>query len=257
MNIHKDNFVNLELAISKNKIENQFFTVGIGLSAGGLDALQHFFDTMPPDAGIAFIIVQHLDPTHKSILAELIAHRTKMQVIEIKNGTTILPNCVYVLPPNKELRIKKNSLELIKMSADRLKRRPIDSFLNSLAEDQKVKAIGIILSGNGSDGSIGLMEIKSVGGMTIVQDPLTAEYSGMPEHAIAVNSADYISSPEKMPEIILKYINTGKYDLISKELTNPNKDQLNSIFQIIRNNTGYDFSNYKTSTIVRRINKRI
>ncbi len=256
-NINGEDGLNLELAISKNKIEKKFFIVGIGLSAGGLEALKQFFDPMPSDTGIAFIIVQHLDPTHKSILAELIAQHTKMQVIEIKNGNPILPNCVYVLPPNKELRILNNSLELINLNTNRLKRRLIDSFLNSLAKDQKEKAIGIILSGNGSDGSIGLMEIKLEGGMTIVQDPLTAKYSGMPEHAIAVKSADYISSPEKMPEILLKFIKTGKYDLIPKGLTNPNKDQLNSIFQIIRNNTGYDFSNYKISTIVRRISKRI
>ena len=239
---------------SKVAIDKKFYIVGIGASAGGLEALKLFFDHTPSDSGMAFIIVQHLDPTHKSLLSELLATHTKMKVAEVKDGVEVKPNCVYIIPPNKDLRIFNRKLELYKPIETRATRRTIDSFFHSLAVDLKEYAIGIILSGTGTEGALGLREIKAEGGMTIVQDPATAQFAGMPKSAIASNNADYILAPEKISDQILNYIKKMKSG--SVDLTVPLGIQLNKIFQIIRNQTGYDFSNYKTNTIVRRIAKR-
>jgi two-component system CheB/CheR fusion protein len=242
--------------LSVNK-KSDFFIVGIGASAGGLEALKVFFENTPSDIGMAFVIVQHLDPTHKSLLSELVAEHTKMKVSEISDGTYVKPNCVYIIPPNKDLRIFNGILQLIKPTELRAKRRTIDSFFHSLAEDQKEKAIGIVLSGTGTEGTLGLKDIKTEGGVAFVQDPKSAQFTGMPQSAITAKAADYILPPEKIPSQILKYINKiGKTTTLSPKLIIPPNNLLNKIFLLIRNQTGYDFSNYKTNTIMRRIAKR-
>lgn len=236
-----------------------FFIAGIGASAGGLEALKVFFDNMSDDCGIAFVIVQHLDPLHKSMLTELLGKHTSMKVCEITDKQIVKPNSVYIIPPNKDLQIYHGTLHLIKPSESRVLRRPIDSFFHSLAEDQKDKAIGIILSGTGTEGALGLKAIKAEGGITIVQNPSTAKFSGMPQSAIVAKVADYILSPEKIPSKLIHYVNkrsiypTGT----TTELTIPFENQLKKILQIIRNQTGYDFFNYKLNTIMRRTIKRI
>lgn len=241
---------------SKNK-KNIFFVVGIGASAGGLEALKVFFDKTPSDSGMAFIIVQHLDPLHKSLLPELIARHTKVQVLDVINNTKVNPNTVYIIPPNKDLRILHGHLHLIKPTEPRGHRLPVNGFFHSLAKDQKEKAIGIILSGTGADGTLGLKEIKAEGGMTIVQDPKTALFDGMPKNAILSKTADYILSPEKMTEELMKFIKIRKFNKISSpEMDSDLENQLKKILLIIRKQTGYDFSQYKTNTIVRRIIKR-
>jgi two-component system CheB/CheR fusion protein len=242
---------------TSKKHKQAFFIVGIGASAGGLEALKIFFDHAVPGSGMAFVIVQHLDPTHRSLLAELISSHTKMTVREISNGLTIEPDCVYVIPPGKGLTLSKKTLVLTELPEEQVKRRPIDSFFYSLADQMKGNAIGIILSGTGTEGALGLKEIKKAGGMTIVQDPPTAQFDGMPQNAIAAGVADYILPPEKMAEQLTDYIkkkgnNTGA---TSESVVVP-ENQLSEIFRVIRNQTGYDFSNYKTNTITRRINKR-
>ncbi|OFY84204.1 MAG: hypothetical protein A3F72_14345 [Bacteroidetes bacterium RIFCSPLOWO2_12_FULL_35_15] len=241
------------------KTENDFFIVGIGASAGGLEALKKFFDNTSSYSGIAFIIIQHLDPTHKSLLSELIAEHTRMKVSEITAGLKVKPNCVYIIPPNKDLEIFNGELVISIPSKTRASRRPIDMFFHSLAEDQKDKAIGIILSGTGTDGTIGLKEIKAEGGISIAQEPHSAQFAGMPESAIAAKTADYILSPEKMPEKLMQYVKKRKNNLIGtlQESLIPVESQIKKIFLIIRNQTGYDFSNYKSNTIIRRITKRI
>lgn len=234
----------------------KIFVVGIGASAGGLEALKQFFDNTPANSGMAFIIVQHLDPTHKSLLSGLIAGHTKMKVSEITNGVKVKPNCVYIIPPNKDLKISHGALQLTEPTETRPIRRPIDSFFQSLAIDQKEKAIGIVLSGTGTEGTLGLKEIKFEGGITIVQDPKTAQFDGMPQSAINARTADFILPPEKIPAQLIRLIKkTNKLELIP-ELVEPLETQLRKIFLIIRNQTGYDFSNYKTNTIIRRIAKR-
>ena len=155
---------------------NDFYIVGLGASAGGLEALSVFFDHTPIDSGMAFIVVQHLDPTHKSMLVDLLSDHTKMKVKEASHGEIVKPNFVYIIPPNKDLGILRGSLQLIKPNEVRGKRKAIDSFFKSLAQDQKEKAIGIILSGTGTDGTLGLAEIKSNGGISLVEDPKNYMY---------------------------------------------------------------------------------
>ncbi|MCX6295558.1 MAG: chemotaxis protein CheB, partial [Bacteroidetes bacterium] len=182
-----------------------FYIVGIGASAGGLEALKIFFNNTPPTCGMAFVVVQHLDPTRKSLLTELLAECTKMKVKEVADGILVLPDCIYIIPPNKELEIFKGHLQLFSPTKKRGSRRPIDSFFHSLAIDQKEKAIGIVLSGTGSDGSIGLKEIKAAGGKTFVQEPKSALFRGMPESAISGKVADHILPPEKMPAQLQRF----------------------------------------------------
>jgi two-component system CheB/CheR fusion protein len=251
--------VAVQPASSQLTVKPSFFIAGIGASAGGLEALKLFFDQTRPDGGMAYVIVQHLDPTHKSLLSDLLSGHTKMPVKQIRNGVKVKPNCVYVIPPNKDLIISNQKLLLIELPDNRRNRRPIDSFFHSLADDQKENAIGIVLSGTGTEGTLGLKEIKANGGMSIVQDPATAQFDGMPQSAINAKVADYILPPEKMPEKLLDYIKerASSNREGTDELPGLSEGKFNKIFQIIRSQTGHDFSNYKTNTIARRINKRM
>ncbi len=237
---------------------DNFFKVAIGASSGGLESLNVFFDHLPSNSGMAYIIIQHLDPTRKSLLAELLAKHTKMPVTEIKNKTELEPNTVYTIPPNKTLRVKNSTLLLSNITESSGKRTLINTFFNSLAEDQKEKAIGIILSGTGNDGTEGLAMIKKAGGLTIVQDLKTSKYKGMPQCAISANAHDYILEPIEMPNCIMK---TKPRKIFHQhaltELTVPTEHQLKIILSLIHHQTGYDFLNYKTNTIIRRIHKRI
>jgi two-component system CheB/CheR fusion protein len=238
--------------------QKDFYIVGLGASAGGLEALSVFFDHTPLDSGMAFIIVQHLDPTHKSMLADLLSDHTNMEVKEATQGEIVNANFVYIIPPNKDLGIINGALQLLKPNETRSKRKAIDSFFKSLAHDQKEKAIGIVLSGTGTDGTLGLAEIKSYGGISLVEDPKKSQFPGMPQSAILAKMADYILAPEKMPAQLLKYVKNikGKVVKVQPELITPTENQLKTIFLMIRKQTGYDFSNYKTNTIIRRIAKR-
>jgi two-component system CheB/CheR fusion protein len=181
----------------------QFPVVGIGASAGGLDAFKRFFAAMPPDSGMAFILIPHLDPTHRSLMVELLGRQTKMQVCEAGTGMPIEPNRVYIIPPNKSLSVRDCHLDLSSPPVRQGFPTALDGFFRSLAEDQQERAIGIILSGTGSHGTPGMKEIKAVGGMVMVQDPQTAEYDQMPQNAIDTGLVDYSLAPEKMPEILL------------------------------------------------------
>jgi len=234
------------------------YIVGIGSSAGGLEALKAFFDVMPPDSGMTFVVVQHMDPTHKSLLSELLSEHSKMKVAEITDGIKIKPNSVYVLPPNKDLVIKNGFLKLQRPKEARAIRKAIDHFFSSLAKDQKNNAVGIILSGTGTDGTIGLQEIKAKGGITLVQDPKSSQFSGMPKSAISAKLADFILTPEKMPEQLINYFEKKNkvVDSTIPDLLIPDENQLKRIFQLVRSRTGNDFSNYKTNMIIRRISKR-
>jgi two-component system CheB/CheR fusion protein len=227
--------------------KKDLFIAGIGASAGGLEALKLFFDNAPSDSGMAFVIVQHLDPTHKSLLAELLGEHTKMKVSEVIDGTVVKPNCVYIIPPNKDLNIFHGILQLTEPKEARAKRKTIDSFFHSLAEDQKGRAVGIVLSGTGAEGTLGLKEIKAEGGITIVQDPISAQFAGMPNSAIIAKVADYILTPEKMPAQLLKYVEkiNGVSALVADVSNDILLNNLKKIFMMIRNQTGYDFSNLR------------
>ena len=174
-----------------------FPIVALGASAGGLEALSQLFDKMPSDTGMAFIVVQHLDPRHRSILAELLAKGTQMTVVEVTEGVKVEPNCIYVIPPNKAMQIESGLLKLTPRELGETGHRPIDTFLYSLATQQKNRAIGVILSGTASDGTLGLKAIKEEGGITFAQDRETAKFDGMPAAAIAGGAVDFVLPPER------------------------------------------------------------
>ncbi len=236
-----------------------FPIVGIGASAGGLEAFESFFKAMPADSGMAFILVAHLDPSHVSLLPELLQKATEMPVRHIKDGTEVKPNRVYVIPPNKDLHILHGRLQLVNRSQPRSTTLPIDSFFRSLAEDQGCNAVGIILSGTGTDGTLGLKAIKGEVGMVMVQDSESAKYDGMPRSAIAAGEADFVLPASEMPAKLVSY--TQRATQMTSCRLAPTKegfpDALQKIFIILRSRTGHDFSLYKMNTICRRIERRM
>jgi two-component system CheB/CheR fusion protein len=236
-----------------------FPIVGLGASAGGLETLEAFFSRMPPDANMAFVIIQHLSPNFKSIMASLLAKQTRMTVSDIEDGMTLAPNCVYLNPPNKNVAVFNRTLHLMEPVRSGAINMPIDFFFRSLSEDQKEKAIGIIVSGTASDGTLGIKAIKGEGGMVIAQDPDTAKYDGMPRSAIGTGLVDFILTVERMPQTLIGYVkhpflkSPGKINVA--ETTN--KHQHQKVFALIRSATGHDFSQYKQTTIRRRIERRL
>ncbi|MFH1112813.1 MAG: chemotaxis protein CheB [Pseudomonadota bacterium] len=236
-----------------------FPIVGIGASAGGLDAFEKFFTNMPPDTGMAFVLVQHLDPTHKSILTELIKRFTSMKVLEVENGMQVQPNSVYVIPPNRYMGILHGKLHLLEPTALPGHRTPIDYFFRTLAQDQKENAICVVLSGTGTEGTLGLRTVKGEGGMGMVQDPESAKYDGMPRNAVSTGLADYILPVEEMPKQLMTYVRHAVIKAPGEpaELTLKDADHLEKIFIIVRSQTGHDFSHYKQNTVLRRIERRM
>lgn len=236
-----------------------FPIVGIGASAGGLESFKQFFFNMAPDTGMAFVLVPHLDPSHKSLLSELIQNYTRMQVFEAKETTEIQPNCTYIIPPNRDMELHNRKLHLVTPVEERGLRHSIDYFFRSLAKELKDRAICIIFSGTGTDGTLGLREIKGVGGMAMVQDPKSAQYSGMPQSAIDNAAVDYVLAPSEMPNALLDYIHRS-YNYSDVEVVEPSSDiksQLKVIFDLLDFQKGCDFSAYKENTLLRRIEKRM
>lgn len=232
--------------------------VGIGCSAGGLEALEKFFSHAPADSGLAFVIVQHLAPTHVSALPELLQRTTKMVVTETIDHVTIKPNSIYVIPPNKDLSLLHDTLHLLDPIEQRGLRLPIDFFLRTLADDRQEKAIGVILSGMGSDGMFGLRAIKEKGGLTLVQEPASASAESMPKSAVEAGVADIVGLPEELPARIVAYLKHPAQRLIS-EPTDEGviQSDLEKVVILLRDHSGTDFSLYKTNTLVRRIERRI
>jgi two-component system CheB/CheR fusion protein len=232
--------------------------VGVGASSGGLEAIEAFFKAMPPDSGVAFVVIQHLSPDHKSLMAELLSKRTRMPVHRAEDGMWVEPNAVYLIPPNKNLRLFHRRIILSVQDRDtRGINLPIDIFFRSLAEDQGSKAIAIILSGTGSDGTSGIRAIKEELGMVMVQAEETAAFDGMPRSAIATGLVDYILPPEEMPIQLLTYLKhpfTAK-DNAGSMLTD--EDGLTRIFALLRESNKIDFTYYKPTTIIRRIERRM
>ena len=228
--------------------------VGLGASAGGLEAFQTFLGATPSDSGLAFVLVQHLDPNHESMLAELLSRRTEMPVRQITDGMAIEPNQVYLIPPNASLSISEGVLRLSEFSEPRGFRRPIDDFFRSLAIDQAGNAACIVLSGTGGDGSEGLRAVKEAGGLTIVQDPDSAKYDGMPKSAVATGLVDKVLKVQQMPSAIRDYFDRGQASVFNlPDVT----DFLLRVCEEIRHHLGHDFSQYKRSTMLRRIQRRM
>ena len=181
-----------------------FPIIGIGASAGGLEALEQFLRHVPENSGMAFVIVQHLDPTHRGIMPELLQRATGMVVEQVKDHMTVQPNCVYVIPPNKDLSLR-GTLHLFEPATPRGLRLPIDFFFRSLAEDQRERNMGVILSGMGSEGTLGLRAIKEMAGIALVQEPTAAKFDGMPRSAIDAGLADIVAAPEELYERLVAY----------------------------------------------------
>ncbi len=235
---------------------NDFPIVGIGSSAGGLEALEQFFNNVPKDNGMAFVIIQHLDPKHQSLMTELLQRNTKMKVYQAKDHLTVKPNCVYIIPPNKTLTILNGKLYLFPPVKSQGIRLPIDIFFRSLAKDRQEKSVGIILSGMGSDGSLGLKNIKENNGIVLVQNPKTAKFDGMPLSAIETVIPDVVASAEELPAkliAVLKFIPIVHQDI---EIDQKNISSLEKVIILLREQSGHDFSLYKKNTMFRRIERR-
>jgi two-component system CheB/CheR fusion protein len=235
-----------------------FHYVGIGASAGGLEAIESFFTNMPPDSGMAFIVVQHLSPDYKSLMVELLSKKTAMPVHRAEDAMEVLPNHVYLIPPKKNLTIFHGKLLLSDQDHSRGINLPIDLFLRSLADDQAERAVAIILSGTGSDGMRGVRAVKENGGMVMVQSEESAKFDGMPRSAISTGLADFVLPPDQMPKQLQAFI---KHPYVTKtersESLLSNEDGLIRIFALLRERCKVDFTYYKPSTVVRRIERRM
>ncbi len=247
-------------APTKPDEESTFPIVGMGASAGGLEAIEKFFSNMPHDSGLSFVIVMHFDPKAKSVMPDILKKYTKMEVFQVEDGMKVEPNRVYIIPPNRDMAILHRTLHLYEPVVSKGIRHPIDFFFRSLADDMKEKAICIILSGTGTEGTLGLKAIKGEGGMVMVQNIESAAYDGMPRSAIATGLVDYTLSPEKMPEQLVRYVNQFYVRKIAKPeiiVTEQITNYLKKIIILIRTQTGIDFSQYKQSTLIRRIERRM
>ena len=242
------------------KTDNTPLIIGIGASAGGLEALEQFLSHIPVGNNAAFVVIQHLDPTKQALLAELLQRITPMPVVQAGDSMKVKPNCVYVIPPNKDLSILHGKLYLLDPAAPRGLRLPIDFFFQSLADDRHEQAVAVILSGMGSDGTLGLRAIKKNGGLTLVQTPESAKFDAMPLSAINAGLADIVATPQELWNRILSYLNHKlRGGHIAPELVREHESQsaLNQISTLLRERTGNDFSLYKKSTIYRRIERRM
>ena len=242
---------------TSNLDTDQFPIVCIGASAGGLEAFEQFLSNVPENSGLAYIVIQHLDPTQIGMLPELLQRVSKMPVSQVKDRTKVKPNCVYVIPPNKSMSILKGVLHLFEPLESRGLRLPIDIFLRSLADDQKEYGVGVILSGMGSDGSAGVRALKEHGGIVLVQEPRDAKYDSMPRNAIDSVLPDIVAPAN---ELALKLHTLFKHIPVSQsnmELEIKDQSSLEKIVIILRTQTGNDFSLYKKNTVYRRIERRM
>lgn len=238
--------------------EDSFPIVGIGASAGGFEALEQFMAHVPESSGMAFIIVQHLDPTRKGLMPELLQRGTPMKVMQVKDRTRVRPDCVYVIPPNRNMSILHGVLHLFEPCAKRGQRLPIDFFLSSLAQDQRRNAIGVILSGMASDGTEGLREIKGKGGLAAAQEPASAKFDSMPRSAIDAGLADIVAPADDLPMRIMEHLKhaplAGPHEA---PVDSAMRGAVEKILILMRSRTGHDFSYYKKNTLHRRIERRM
>ncbi|MCB1159545.1 MAG: hypothetical protein KDK45_18740, partial [Leptospiraceae bacterium] len=238
--------------------DKQFYLVGIGASAGGLEAIEAFFSNIPVNTGLAFVIIQHLSPDYKSLMPEILSKRTPMKVLTAEDGMLVEPNHIYLIPRKKFLKVYQSKLYLTDKDSTIVLNLPIDIFFNSLADDFGEKAIGIILSGTGSDGSRGIRAIKEEGGLILVQNLESSKFDGMPRSAISTGVVDFILPPEEMGEKLINFIQhpyTSKEK--SKEIFKDEEDYLTKTIILLKEKFGLDFAFYKNSTIVRRLERRL
>jgi|GEM_PF-33113 len=236
------------------------YIIGIGASAGGLSALEQFFDNMPIDSGMAFVVIQHLSPDFKSLMDDLLSRRTVMPIHLVSNGMEPLANSIYLIPPKTQMTIKEQRLYLTEKVVSPHLELPIDVFFHSLADDVGERAVGVILSGTGSDGSRGVTSIHKRGGLVIAQSPESAQFDGMPRLAIATGVCDFILAPDRMPGILTEYsLNPSEMRTrINQDLeVATDTGEFARIFALLRRSYQLDFSKYKYATVGRRIRRRM
>ena len=241
----------------KDEIQIGFPIIGIGASAGGLEALEQFFGNVPTDSGMTYVVIQHLDPSHVGIMPELLQRTTTLKVLQATDYLQVKQNHVYVIPPNKSMSILNGFLHLFDPIETRGLRLPIDFFFRSLAADQQENSIGIILSGMGSDGSTGVKAIKEKNGIVMVQDPATAKFDGMPVSAINAVNADIIAPALELPGKLTQFLKMSTDSIQKGEIDGHIKNNLEKIVILLRTHTGHDFSLYKKNTLLRRIERRM
>lgn len=242
-------------APDNSALDTSFPIIGMGASAGGLEAFEHFFRQVPVDCGMAFVLVQHLDPTHESILVQILQRTTNLPVLEAQDQMKVQPNNIYVIPPNRDMEIFNGKLQLNIPSEPRSQRLPIDTFMRSLAQERGESAIGIVLSGTGTDGTLGLRAILGAGGISLVQAPETAKFNGMPNSAIQAGYATYVLAPADMPIALMGDLHRL---IVAKDTPSPlNPSGIARILMMLRSASGHDFSQYKKTTITRRIERRM
>ena len=233
--------------------------VGVGASAGGLEALELFFDALPSDTGAAFVVIQHLSPEFKSHMEELLGRHTKMPIHRVVNGMKVEPDHIYLIPPKMEMVITDGRLLITEKGPERKLSHPIDQFFRSLASERQTNSVGVILSGTGSDGSRGIREISQAGGIVLAQDLKTAKFDGMPANAQATGVVNLTAAPDQLARALQRYIQTGfrASSLIEIDEDLPPAVGVEQIFELLRNHSGLDFSYYKSGTVARRIERRI
>lgn len=231
--------------------------VGIGASAGGLEALQQFFSIMSPCSGLAFVVVQHLSPDYKSLLAEILGKHTRMSVVQAENEMEVVPDCVYLIPPKNNMILREGRLHL-KAYGHGGVNHPIDIFFHSLAEEMRDRSIAVVLSGTGTDGTNGIKSIKEQGGLVIVQDPANAKFDGMPKSALNTGLVDFVLTSQAIPNEILNFAN---YPTVMRSDNNEslfsNEEILARIYQMLKKTNMIDYTHYKRTTILRRIERRM
>jgi two-component system CheB/CheR fusion protein len=237
---------------------DSFPVVGVGASAGGLEALEELLRNVPEGSGMAWVVVQHLDPTHKGMLPELLQRATSMKVVQVRDRMRVKPGCVYVIPPNRDMSLLHGALHLFAPTAPRGLRLPIDFLFRSLAADQQERSIGVVLSGMGADGTLGLRAVKEAAGLVLVQDPATAKFDAMPRSAIAAGLADVVAPARELPGRILSYVRHAPLHVRATPLLpDGERSALEKVAIVLRARTGHDFSLYKSSTVQRRIERRM
>ncbi|HET6852769.1 MAG TPA: chemotaxis protein CheB, partial [Pyrinomonadaceae bacterium] len=240
-------------------VEN-FLVVGIGASAGGVQALREFFANVPAHTQMAYVVILHLSPDHDSQLAEVLQSASVLPVTKVERSTRVEPDHVYVIPPNKGLEIKDGQIDVTDVTSNEVRRAPVDIFFRTLAQSHGQRAVSVVLSGTGANGSMGMKRVKEMGGLCIVQDPREAEYDDMPRHSLATGLVDYALPIADIPAQIIAYREQLKRIRIADppgDGVKEESDALRDIFTHLRIRTGHDFSNYKRATVMRRIARRI
>jgi len=240
--------------------DDQLTIVAIGASAGGIEATSELLRNLPADTGLSFVLVQHLDPHHHSMLTDLLSKQTSMGVSEVRNGLAVERNRVYVIPPNTSMSMVDGTLRLRPREESRGVPMPIDHFMRSVAEEHRERSIGVVLSGSGTDGTLGIAEIQAQGGVTFAQDDATAKYNSMPRSAVTFGAVDYVLPPKQIARELARIARSPRSQssiTIEAALPAPDGAVLSNIFQMLRRTTGVDFTHYRKTTIVRRIQRRM